>query len=140
MKKVLEKIFEDELFYNEIYKANDILQIKNTSKDAKIQIKNLEDNKSIDIGIYNKNILKFDDRTQNGIIYHDSNKITIKNATNYLYARQNFDKIKNLVKGKNVTISIIANGVVESNSINIEISSSKRTKICKSSLYCWNLY
>ena len=120
MKKVLEKILEDELFKKEKFEGTGYVTINNTSKDEKLKLEVSKNAKAetndINVLVCNKNILKFEDLSSNGITYHDTNKITIKNPTSYLYATQNFSKIRNLVKGKKVTGTWIINGTISQGS------------------------
>ena len=74
---------------------------------------------SVNVTICNKNLLKFNDKENNGITYTRS-KITIKNPTNYLYGSTNFSEI-NKINDK-VTISLKVNGKVSAETVSVILS------------------
>lgn len=79
---------------------------------------------SIEIVKSNKNILDLGQRTGNGITFN-KNKITILNPSNYLYATNaNLLNDKRLM-GKTITLTLIANGKVETNNLSFNIGTNK---------------
>ena len=83
---------------------------------------------NINFTISNKNLIKWDYRSMNGITYHDTNKITIKNPTNtptYLNAYQNLNEIKNFVMGKTLTVTTIVNGTMNTSVMTVTIPTNK---------------
>lgn len=104
------------------------IQNGEASLETPSEIKSVGENGSINVAVLNKNLVKFDDLSRNGITYHDTNKVTLKNATSYVYATVNLKSLSNLMKGKYVTITTITNGTVESgNDLDFIISSNKST-------------
>lgn len=79
---------------------------------------------SIEIVKSNKNILDLGQRSANGITFN-KNKIKILNPSNYLYANNaNLLNDKRLM-GKTITLTLIANGKVETNNLSFNIGTNK---------------
>ena len=79
---------------------------------------------SIEIVKSNKNILDLGQRTGNGITFN-KNKITILNPSNYLYAINTNLLNDRRLMGKTITLTLIANGKVETNNLSFNIGTNK---------------
>ena len=79
------------------------------------KIKTVKD--SIEEKAANKNLLKFENKTDSGVTY-DNSRINIKNATNYLYATSDIFNNKR-ISGKTYKVKYIVNGSISSSASKI---------------------
>lgn len=94
------------------------------SLDYPSEVEAVGDSGSTEIVTSNKNILDLGQRSANGITFN-KNKIKILNPSNYLYANNaNLLKDKRLM-GKTITLTLIANGKVETNNLSFNIGTNK---------------